>query len=461
MKNKIGRALILGLVGAAAAAACSKGASIEGTPPSVRHSSSIQTGTVGAQLTLPSGSVINTVNYTLTNGTNTITGSVNVAAATTISFVIPNVPVGNNYTVTLTAVTTDGTVSCTGTSATFNVLARQTTNVNVQLVCSAAGGGDAGTVVVNGNLDYCATWNTIAANPSSAATGASVSLTAGGSAPIPASLTFTWSASAGTVSGATQTGNVDTATFTCPATAGVETITVVLGDGPLPEGGACPASQTTATVNVTCGAVADAGPADSGGSDASEAGGEAASEAAGPLVACTTAGQTGCVPCNGNASGLCSATEADFVNFDIANGLATASGFGATACYPCLWNNGCIDDTVFGDSSHECGDLSGTLDGGADPTLCLSTVACILSTSCVNAAGVSTCYCGVANEGSACASAGGAVNGLCLTQEVNGLGYAASDNTDILKNFTNTALPAGMANQIFQCAESNSCTTCL
>jgi hypothetical protein len=138
-----------------------------------------------------------------------------------------------------------------------------------------------------------------------------------------------------------------------------------------------------------------------------------------------------------------------------------AGGFGATACYPCLWNNGCLDDTVFGDSGHECGDLAGTLGGSSDTSLCLATVSCILANACVNSAGVSTCYCGVANEGSACAAAGGAVNGACLTQEVNGLGFVASDNTDILKQFTNTTLPAGLGNQIFQCAVSNTCSTCL
>jgi hypothetical protein len=463
MKKIISRAVILGLVGGTVlAVGCSNGASNQGTAPALGGRQDA-TGTVGAQLTLPSGALINTVNYTLTNGTNTLSGSVNVAAATSISFVIPNVPVGTGYTVTLTAVSTDGSVSCAGSSGTFNVLARQTTNVNVQLVCTSSGGGDAGSVVVNGSLDFCATWNTIVALPSTASTGGSVSLTAAGSAPTPASLTFAWSAPSGTISGATQSGTTDTATFTCPATPGVVTVTVVLSDGALPDGGSCPAADTTATVNVTCGAPAEAGAPEGGadGGGSGDAAKESGSDTAGPLVPCTTAGQTGCVQCNGNASGLCSATESQFVALDIKNGLATSGGFGATSCYECLFNAGCIDDTVFGDSNHECGDLTGTLDGGSDSTLCLSTISCIISTSCVDSAGVSTCYCGTTHEGSACASAGGAVNGACLTQEVNGLGYPASDNTDILKNFTSTALPSGMANQLFQCASSNSCSTCL
>ena len=181
---------------------------------------------------------------------------------------------------------------------------------------------------------------------------------------------------------------------------------------------------------------------------------------------CTTAGQIACVPCEGNASGVCSPTEALFVEHDIAAGLATVDAGDSTyGCYSCLYNFGCLDDTVFGDTGHECGDVTGPVDGGggglSDSTLCLDTARCILSTSCIDGAGVSTCYCGVANEGSACASAGGAVDGLCLTQEVDGLGFPASDNKDILSDFTTTSLPTGMANVIFQCASANSCSACL
>jgi hypothetical protein len=209
-------------------------------------------------------------------------------------------------------------------------------------------------------------------------------------------------------------------------------------------------------------AVEDAGPQDTGVAvDASGGGG---------LLPCTTASQTGCVPCAGNATGICTPTEAAFVQQDIDQGNATAAGGdSATGCYPCLFMNGCIDDTVFPDTDHECGDLSGTFGAGAqsgtaDSALCLDTLACILQTSCTAVAGtseISNCYCGPTHDGTACASAGSAVNGACLTPEVNGLGFDVSDNTDILKNFTDTALPTGMANQILQCAISNACTACL
>ena len=47
------------------------------------------------------------------------------------------------------------------------------------------------------------------------------------------------------------------------------------------------------------------------------------------LVPCTTAGQTGCVQCQGNSNNLCSPTEALIVQQDIKKGLATAAGPGS------------------------------------------------------------------------------------------------------------------------------------
>ena len=96
MKSVIGKSLALGLlVGAAAVAACSTHnpgpgtASVE-TPGSVIPSSE-GTGTVGFQYTLPGGSILNTVTYTLTNGTNTYTKTIPVGDAGAISFVISGV----------------------------------------------------------------------------------------------------------------------------------------------------------------------------------------------------------------------------------------------------------------------------------------------------------------------------------------------------------------------------------
>ena len=192
--------------------------------------------------------------------------------------------------------------------------------------------------------------------------------------------------------------------------------------------------------------------------------------AAPPLVPCTTAGQTNCVQCQGNASGLCSQTEAAIVNLDIQNvPITTAGPDPAAGCYSCLVTADCIDDTVSGDTLHECEDLPGnfTGDGGgagqSDTSLCVETLSCVLTSGCANTTnGQSFCYCGSGGGGpSACASAGAATNGACKSQETNGLFPTANDSTDVLKDFTDTTEPSGMANQIIKCAVSNKCTQCL
>src|SRR5258705_12207135 len=78
-------------------------------------------GTVGLQLQV--GDVtVNSVHYVLTNGANTLTGDVDVSTAPTLSFVIPGVPAGNGYTLTLTATEAgDGSALCSGSAGPFSV----------------------------------------------------------------------------------------------------------------------------------------------------------------------------------------------------------------------------------------------------------------------------------------------------------------------------------------------------
>jgi hypothetical protein len=467
----IGKALILGIAAATASVVgCSTGPSTGSSSPGSEDS----TGSIGLQLTLPGGEIIDTVAYTITGNGQDLTGTINVAASQTISFLIGGIPAGSGYTIALTATTTDGTTTCVG-STTFSVTARQTTTVDLNLQCHATA-ADAGSISVVATTSNCATWNSVSANPNETTVGSAVALSATAVAPNLSAITFAWSAPTGTFSAPAAPNTSFTSTTTGPVT-----VTLVVGDGPLASGGTCDTADSTVTLVVTFAAATgavDAGAPDSGtAADSSAADTSVAADTGTPdtgapdvgtpaLAPCTTAGQTGCVPCAGNATGLCTVTEAAFVQHDITAGHATAAGGDSpTGCYSCLFNSGCLDDSVFGDTGHECGDLPAVDFGGGtalDSAVCLTTLSCILSTSCDGTpSGVSICYCGAANAGSACAAAGAGVNGACVTQEVAGLGFPIADNTDILKNFTNTALPSGQANQIFQCAISNACQACL
>jgi hypothetical protein len=460
----IGKALILGFaVASATVVGCSTGPSGSSNAPSAEDS----TGSIGLQLTLSGGEVINTVTYTITGNGQNLTATVNVQNSQTISFLVGGIPAGTGYTIALTATTVDGSTTCIG-STTFSVTARQTTLVSLHLQCHAAA-LDAGSIQVTATADNCATWNSVSANPSETTVGSAVVLSATAVAPNPSAITYAWSAPTGTFS----TPAAATTTFTSTTTGSV-TVTLVVGDGPLSSGGTCDTADDTVTFaiqvdpavgGVDAGApdtgVPDTGVAETGVPDAGVAD-VSVVDAVTPLGPCTTANPSGCVPCSGNTTGLCTPTEAAFVQHDISKGNATlAGGDGTSGCYSCMLNAGCLDDNTFSDSGNECGDLTGAPASTADPTLCIATLSCVLSTSCAETDSVSICYCGSNFAGSACAAAGSAVDGACVTQEVAGLGFPVADNTDILKNFDDKTRASGMANEIFQCAVSNACQSCL
>jgi hypothetical protein len=285
-------------------AACSTGphptaagiASNTNPGPADNSGASDATGALGMQLTLPGGEHISKINYTLTNGINTLTGSYNVSGTATLSFVIGSVPAGTGYSLSITGTSDDGNYTCSfpapGDPLTSNitVVNRTTTVVNVNLQCLSNQGQDAGSILVNAVQSNCPVWNTIVANPynitldagqnvnNSGAAGATAFL--GGASPTamiqdsqqlvlvgsatgpnPGALSFTWTTTGGTISPAagtidpnsTDAGTTNQTIFTCPATgASTFTVTLTVSDGPLPDGGSCDPKFTTGTVQVQC-----------------------------------------------------------------------------------------------------------------------------------------------------------------------------------------------------------------
>jgi hypothetical protein len=200
---------------------------------------------------------------------------------------------------------------------------------------------------------------------------------------------------------------------------------------------------------------ADGSPVDSGdgAADAGPEAGDAGSDAP-TLVPCTVAGQTGCVQCGFSNGGVCTPTEAAFVERDIRNhisGLAPDAPDPNGSCYACLDSKFCIDDKN-GTIGNECGDST---DAGS----CLNELYCILNSgdggansSCASAL-LENCYCGPAEFGSACAApgAGAHANGVCKDTIASSEGFPVTDNNDILRDLELQANPGGMAAQIIQC----------
>jgi hypothetical protein len=213
------------------------------------------------------------------------------------------------------------------------------------------------------------------------------------------------------------------------------------------------------TKDVAADVAAETGGHDAGAdSTAPDAGHDAGTST---LVPCTTTGQGNCVKCQGSETGvganggICTPTEAMFVQQDIDKGIATTAGNDpAGGCYTCLVEKSCLDDT-FGDTGNECGDPVTT----GTSAECLATLSCILASKCA-AAAVGICYCGTAPTSTTCNATPSAENGPCAAQIAAGNGFPQDDGQDNIENLTTTTGASGLADQIFQCGLSNNCSVC-
>ncbi len=256
------------------AVACSGGAADDSptdvTPPGTPGASPAPvnpkiTGSVSLHLTLPGGESIKQVSWDISgpNGFSTVvTSGVETVNALAIDLLISSLPAAYGYRITLSGSSPTG-VTCTG-SEQFGIVAHETTTVSVAMACSNAPAGSVGTLV-NGQSYDCAAITGVTASPTEVSVGSALALAATADAPNMANLTYAWSAPSGSFSAASS----GQTSFLC-TTPGEVPLTVVAGDGTLPEGAVCNPAMTTMTVTVTCAAAADAG---SGGSPPLDAGG--------------------------------------------------------------------------------------------------------------------------------------------------------------------------------------------
>jgi hypothetical protein len=182
------------------------------------------------------GITINSFTYSLT-GPSTLSGTIDVSSSSTVSTLIGGVGAGTGYSISLTGSSTDGTATCSGSSAAFNVVASATTSVAVNIDCHTTSKN--GSIQVNGTIDVCPTIDSVSANPPSgnqiAITGAASDVDSG-----PQPLTYSWTASSGTLSSAT----VANPTLTCTAP-GTVSLTLTVSDGD-------PGCNATFNFQLTC-----------------------------------------------------------------------------------------------------------------------------------------------------------------------------------------------------------------
>ncbi|MEI9935641.1 MAG: 5'-nucleotidase C-terminal domain-containing protein [Pseudomonadota bacterium] len=228
---------------------CSASAPQAGQPASEQAA-----GEGSLELTLASGATLTSVSYTIIGPASySKTGSLDVSNSSTISGLIGGIPAGSGYAITLSASSTDSSLTCGG-SATFNVTARQTTAVSVAVTCKEQ--PRTGSVLVNGALNICPVVDSLNVAPSELVVGGSVVVNAAAhdSDAAPSALSYQWTASTGTLSSATA----QNPTFTC-TTAGNATLTLTVSDGDT-----TPTCADSMTATVTCSAAVCAGGCDDG-----------------------------------------------------------------------------------------------------------------------------------------------------------------------------------------------------
>jgi hypothetical protein len=183
-------------------------------------------GTIGLALQAAPGFVLNVVSYTITGPSGFVkTGTIDVSNSTKVSALIGSLPAGKGFSVTLSGDAVGGVGSCIG-SASFDIVARQTTPVTVRLTCHEV--GRTGSVLINGVLNVCSVIDGVSATPGEVAVGSNIALgvAAHDADAGPKPLKYRWKASSGTLSN----DAVANPTFTCTAPGSV-TITVSVSDG--------------------------------------------------------------------------------------------------------------------------------------------------------------------------------------------------------------------------------------
>jgi hypothetical protein len=185
------------------------------------------------------------------------------------------------------------------------------------------------------------------------------------------------------------------------------------------------------------------------------------------LHPCRFPSDTNCVQCQlndtlPNSAKTCTATEAQFVQYDIDRGLATAPGpDSASSCYTCLAQNSCLDETHFGDINRECEDPSIAVGTAAQ---CHAIIDCVLGSNtgagtCAKPS-MFACYCGTAPVTTACYNNPSAANGACDAQIAAGLGFPTLDGIDNVFHFDDSYRAGGAADRIFECSHTNLCGAC-
>jgi hypothetical protein len=453
-------------------------------------------GSVGMHLTIGNGVHINSLIWTLSNGTNTYTGTIDITddagnEAQSVEFVAGGVLAGSGYTVTLSGNDTSGD-PCTGSSAPIAVMAGATSAATVLVTCtvptdaalsSAVDSGfiavDAGVVLVNQAPFVCPAITGVSVSPAEVfppETAGLIGTFTGSSGGTP---TLLWSTDCTGASISNPTS--PNATFACGSTPGGTChVTLMVGlEGTAVDGGGVGqvcggVANTTTTESILCEPI--------GIPDCFPPTSDVCTTDAG--VGCfnlqtdpNNCGSCGRVCSNGSppscVNGACAqppATCSAYLALNAALLLPVSTTCSATenllfqkdttgTCLSCAFTSGCLDDTN-GDFGQECEDPLTTF---GTETECLSVLECDIGLNPVNspapASGlVVNAYCGVGNSTSNCETGSGPA-GACDTQISAGF-PSTFTATSVVSNISVRAYASGMADALAACINSSANVNC-
>jgi hypothetical protein len=189
-----------------------------------------EVGSVDLSLTL-NGAEVDSVQYVVSGGAlgEPIKGTLAVQGDQVYG-VITNLPVGTNYVITLTAFN-NGEPVCVGSSDPFDIVANQTTQVNVVLTCGEETTVETGNAEINGSinvvgLNICPVVHSYVAIPDAIEGGGSSNVQVVASDFDGDALSYSWTATSGSFDDASSSDPV----YTCDLP-GTQTLTAVVSDG--------------------------------------------------------------------------------------------------------------------------------------------------------------------------------------------------------------------------------------
>ncbi|HSN82899.1 MAG TPA: hypothetical protein VLS88_10005, partial [Polyangiales bacterium] len=182
------------------------------------------TGDLTIDLALSDGTQIDEVSYAVSgNGIEPIVGTIHTSSpGATASVEIYGIPAGEDYEVMLTATSTDGQTSCSG-SAEFDVVVGEVTDVMVMLNCQP--NNQYGGVRVNGKFNFCADLLKVVVSPLQTSIGNEIDVLAMAVDLEGDPIEYQWTGTGGSFADPTAA----ITTFTCESL-GDQTITITVSD---------------------------------------------------------------------------------------------------------------------------------------------------------------------------------------------------------------------------------------